>query len=153
MELSLEPHAHQGVTLVILRSIELLRNPYSETGDPISLATLNEEHDHKWRRLRNIPDDCRVTNEFGFDLLIFENEAAIAIDSPQFTKEMSVNFTFAAQPANGKVAFGLFAKPLDNGPTDERIFGSKAKKYILKPEHIPLYNGENRGIKVEYSPR
>ena len=134
----------------LLRSIEILRSPFSKTGDPISLATLNEKYGHGWRRLREMPNNCKMAPSSIEDVLVFENDAIPSKDSPSFKAETSVNFTFSPQPKEGLIAFGLCEKPCENGITDETRYGEEAKKLRLRPEYIPRHGEENRGVNVEF---
>jgi prepilin-type N-terminal cleavage/methylation domain-containing protein len=90
-------------------------------------------------------------NKFDQGMFAFGNTLDTKSGAQPITPTMAVNFDHAADDA-ASTNFGLIEWWLPLGPLDDAIFVADVRadpKYQRSPEAIPLYQGYNRGVKIE----
>ena len=67
----------------------------------------------------------------------------------QISPTMAINFDKTITPTALGGEYGIIETSVPGGPLTSSIYGPEAIRYYSPPLPVPLYNGENQGIKIE----
>lgn len=93
--------------------------------------------------------DSKYHNEKNGVLAMY-NDVVAAGDSQPITPTMALNFE-AIDPSTDHVPnqYGITETSVPEGPMSSAIYGPYVDEYLSPAINTPLYNGENRGVKIE----
>jgi general secretion pathway protein G len=90
--------------------------------------------------------DAKAHNEPN-GVLSLENTNTADGSTQPITPTMALNFTASISHVSNQ--YGIVETSVDGGPMTSSIYGPYVDKYLSPAINTPLYNGENRGVKIE----
>jgi len=89
--------------------------------------------------------------KYDVGIFAFQNFTDVLAGCQPITPTMAINFDTDPGVDNASMThFGIVEAYLTGGPMDTAIYGANVRDlYQRSPESIPLYQGANRGVKIE----
>jgi hypothetical protein len=140
-------------TLHVLTDLNKQAVPDSRKGAPVSFREMNlrGEIPPQWRCGGYSEEKTRpwYHNPENGILSLYNGVTARGINVQQITPTMAMNFDVAITPSVFGAEYGIVETSCEGGPLTTAIYGAETVNYYRAPVPVPLYNGENRGVKIE----